>query len=59
MVRVHCLTRVWIWLAVCRESTTQTAVDTGTNPIHRKNYIAGLRGAPQTKMKVVQLQLEL
>jgi len=43
----------------CRVATTQTMVHTGTNPPRMKNYIRGLRGAPEQKMSVVQLKLDL
>eukprot|EP00698_Gefionella_okellyi_P004552 TRINITY_DN14172_c0_g1_i1.p1 TRINITY_DN14172_c0_g1~~TRINITY_DN14172_c0_g1_i1.p1 ORF type:complete len:640 (-),score=152.07 TRINITY_DN14172_c0_g1_i1:38-1888(-) len=42
-----------------KQSTTQTAIHTGTNPPRRKNYIRGLRGAPEQKVTVVKLELDL
>jgi hypothetical protein len=44
---------------VSREGATQTLIDAGTNPIQRRNYVTGLRGHPEQKLKVVQLKLEL
>ena len=38
-----------------RESGTNTGVSTGTAPPRSVNYVAGLRGAPGSKMQVVNL----
>ena len=40
------------------ESTTQTGVSTGTNPPISKNYIAGLRGAPDEVMELINLTVD-
>ena len=40
------------------ESTTQTGVSTGTNPPISKNYIAGLRGAPDEVMEMINLTVD-
>eukprot|EP00741_Cyanophora_paradoxa_P012517 tig00020610_g12095.t1 len=42
-----------------KDSGTQTRVDAGTNGPRMHNYIAGLRGDPDSKMHVVNLTLEL
>ena len=38
-----------------RDSSTMTGVSTGTSAPVSANYVAGLRGAPDTKMAVVNL----
>jgi len=40
------------------DSVTQTGVSTGTNPPVSKNYIAGLRGAPDEVMELVNLTVD-
>ena len=40
------------------ESTTQTGVSTGTNPPKSVNYIAGLRGAPDEVMELINLTVD-
>jgi hypothetical protein len=42
-----------------KQSTTQTPVNKGQAMPKKLRYIAGLRGAPSTRMNVVQLQLDL
>ena len=40
------------------EGGTQTGVTTGTNPPVSRNYIAGLRGAPDEQMSLVNLTID-
>jgi len=40
------------------ESTTQTGVSTGTNPPISRNYIAGLRGAPDEQMELINMTVD-
>ena len=40
------------------ETETQTGVTTGTNPPVSRNYIAGLRGAPDEVMELVNLTVD-
>ena len=40
-----------------RDSETQTSVSAGTATAISRNYIAGLRGAPDTEVSVVNLTL--
>jgi len=41
-----------------KPAETQTGSQAGTNPPHQHQYVAGLRGNPDSKMKVVNLTLE-
>jgi len=42
-----------------KDSATNTGVEQGTNPERWRTYVTGLRGDPQTEMKVVNLKFEL
>ena len=41
-----------------KESVTQTGVSTGTNPPVSRNYIAGLRGAPDEQMELINMTVD-
>ena len=41
-----------------KESVTQTAVSTGTAAPISRNYIAGLRGAPDEQMELINLTID-
>lgn len=42
-----------------KDAATNTGVEQGTNPERWRTYVTGLRGAPDTEMKTVNLKFEL
>lgn len=52
-----CFLQTQVWLP--KAATVQTRVDKGQAMPKKLQYVAGLRGAPEVKMNVVRLELDL